>query len=87
MLRKHMKSVIPRDHALWKTWLSNDSLTVPSKCLMRMRMRDSYSEVRTPFYSMAYSFLCNWNADGVQCFPKHDSIPTRRGEKEYVALP
>lgn len=49
MLRKHMESVIPRDHGLWKAWLASDSLTVPSKCLMRMRMRDSYSEVRVFF--------------------------------------
>lgn len=45
ILRRHMEAVIPLDHGLRKAWFSVESKTVPSKCLMRMRMRDSYREV------------------------------------------
>jgi len=45
MLRQHMEAVIPVDHALKRMWLNPDSKLVPSKCLLRMRMRDSYREV------------------------------------------
>lgn len=45
MLRKHMGCVIPEDHPVWKVWMDPTSTTVESKCLMRMRMRDSYRDV------------------------------------------
>ncbi|KAG5642424.1 hypothetical protein DXG03_002798 [Asterophora parasitica] len=44
MLRTHMDATIPENHELRKIWLSPDSKLLPSKCLMRMRMRDSYRE-------------------------------------------
>ncbi|KAF8633234.1 hypothetical protein AX15_001463 [Amanita polypyramis BW_CC] len=45
LLRKHLKEVIPIGHALKKAWLDPAITEVPSKCLMRMRMRDSYRDV------------------------------------------
>ncbi|KAG5721095.1 hypothetical protein E4T56_gene7532, partial [Termitomyces sp. T112] len=42
MLREHMGAAIPDDHHLRELWLSPNSKLLPSKCLMRMRMRDSY---------------------------------------------
>ncbi|KAG6888931.1 hypothetical protein C0995_004944 [Termitomyces sp. Mi166 len=53
MLRQHMGTTIPDDHHLRKLWLNPDSKILPSKCLMRMRMRDSYREmVYTPVPNM-----------------------------------
>ncbi|PPQ77137.1 hypothetical protein CVT25_010831 [Psilocybe cyanescens] len=53
MLRKHMGSVIPVDHPVWKVWMDPSSTTVDSKCLMRMRMRDSYRDmVYSPYPNM-----------------------------------
>ncbi|KAG6813605.1 hypothetical protein H0H92_009222 [Tricholoma furcatifolium] len=46
MLRTHMAASIPSNHDLQQLWLSPDSMLLPSKCLMRMRMRDSYREVK-----------------------------------------
>ncbi|TFK40140.1 IucC family-domain-containing protein [Crucibulum laeve] len=54
MLRDNMERLIPRDHGLWGAWMNSDSITLPSKCLMRMRMRDSYSEVNTLFYTWSH---------------------------------
>ena len=45
LLRKHMTSVIPRDHKLWDLWMDSERRRVDSKCLMRMRMKDSYRDV------------------------------------------
>ncbi|KAG6857213.1 hypothetical protein H0H87_007632 [Tephrocybe sp. NHM501043] len=45
MLREHMGTSIPGDHELRQLWLSPDNKLLPSKCLMRMRMRDSYREM------------------------------------------
>lgn len=45
MLRQHMQAVIPVNHGLQKAWFGSGSKTVPLKCLMRMRMQDSYREV------------------------------------------
>lgn len=45
LLRKHMASVIPRDHKLWDLWMDPERRRVDSKCLMRMRMKDSYRDV------------------------------------------
>ncbi|KAG6837248.1 hypothetical protein H0H93_012643 [Arthromyces matolae] len=53
MLREHMGAAIPEHHELRKIWLAPDSKLLPSKCLMRMRMRDSYREmVYTPIPNM-----------------------------------
>ncbi|KAF8149828.1 IucC family-domain-containing protein [Crassisporium funariophilum] len=53
MLRKHMESIIPRDHQLWEIWMGPASTSVNSKCLMRMRMRDSYRDmVYSPYPNM-----------------------------------
>ena len=46
MLRRHMDAVIPVDHGLRMAWLGSESKTVLTKCLMRMRMQDSYRDVR-----------------------------------------
>ena len=45
ILRKHMSTVVPNAHPLWKLWMSPESRLVESKCLMRMRMQDSYRNV------------------------------------------
>ncbi|KIL58735.1 hypothetical protein M378DRAFT_170193 [Amanita muscaria Koide BX008] len=45
LLRKYMREVIPVGHALENAWLDSSSREVPSKCLMRMRMRDSYRDM------------------------------------------
>ena len=47
LLRKYMREVIPPGHALEREWLDPSSTEVLSKCLMRMRMRDSYRDVST----------------------------------------
>ncbi|KAF9448315.1 hypothetical protein P691DRAFT_669682 [Macrolepiota fuliginosa MF-IS2] len=53
LLRKHMSAVIPRDHKLWDLWLNPERKRVDSKCLMRMRMRDSYRDmVYSPYVNM-----------------------------------
>ncbi|KDR79022.1 hypothetical protein GALMADRAFT_137986 [Galerina marginata CBS 339.88] len=53
MLRQHMKAVIPCDHPVWNVWMNSSSRTVNSKCLMRMRMRDSYRDmVYSPYPNM-----------------------------------
>ncbi|KJA26270.1 hypothetical protein HYPSUDRAFT_36546 [Hypholoma sublateritium FD-334 SS-4] len=53
MLRKHMGTVIPRTHPVWKVWMDPASTNVDSKCLMRMRMRDSYRDmVYSPYPNM-----------------------------------
>jgi siderophore synthetase component len=51
ILRRHMEAVIPADHELRDIWLNSARKEVPSKCLLRMRMRDSYRDVsQSPFY-------------------------------------
>ncbi|CAA7267094.1 unnamed protein product [Cyclocybe aegerita] len=53
MLRKHMAAVIPKDHPVWAVWMDPRSTSVNSKCLMRMRMRDSYRDmVYSPYPNM-----------------------------------
>lgn len=53
LLRKHMASVIPRDHKLWDLWMNPERKRVDSKCLMRMRMKDSYRDmVYSPYVNM-----------------------------------
>lgn len=45
ILRDEMEAVIPKDHIVWKAWMNPERRTVDSKCLMRMRMKDSYRDV------------------------------------------
>ena len=45
MLRSHMASMIPPGHALRALWLDEGSRLVESKCLLRMRMQNSYRDV------------------------------------------
>ncbi|KAF9484378.1 hypothetical protein BDN70DRAFT_903720 [Pholiota conissans] len=53
MLREHMGRVIPKSHPVWNVWMDPKSITVNSKCLMRMRMRDSYRDmVYSPYPNM-----------------------------------
>ncbi|KAJ3572545.1 hypothetical protein NP233_g3007 [Leucocoprinus birnbaumii] len=53
ILRKHMASVIPREHMLWDLWMDPGRKRVDSKCLMRMRMKDSYRDmVYSPYVNM-----------------------------------
>lgn len=47
MLRTHMSAVLPADHELRQIWLNLQNKLLPSKCLMRMRLCDSYREVTT----------------------------------------
>ncbi|PFH53187.1 hypothetical protein AMATHDRAFT_138330 [Amanita thiersii Skay4041] len=44
-LRESMREVIPVGHHLEKAWLDPSRTTILSKCLMRMRMRDSYRDM------------------------------------------
>jgi len=70
LLRKHMEAVIPRDHGLWSAWLDPKSTEVPSKCLMRMRMRDSYSlMVYSPFPNMI-----QYRPQSIEPFPSTDVL-------------
>ena len=46
LLRKHMREIVPIGHALERAWLDSSVTEVPSKCLMRMRMRNSHRDVR-----------------------------------------
>ncbi|KAJ2924638.1 hypothetical protein H1R20_g12449, partial [Candolleomyces eurysporus] len=53
ILRRHMNAAVPTDHPLRKIWLSTESRLVQSKCLMRMRMKDSYRDmVYNPYPNM-----------------------------------
>ena len=81
-----MNAVIPTDHPLRKIWLSTDSGLVQSKCLMRMRMKDSYRDVSP---SCVESFYDNANfiaTDGLQSLPKHDPIPPRNDRWEEAVF-
>lgn len=60
ILRKHMNAVIPRDHKLWDLWMNPERKKVESKCLMRMRMRDSYRDVRESTFSLRNSSPNTW---------------------------
>jgi len=48
MIRERLREVIPRGHALERTWLSeSEAKTVAGKCHMRMRLVGAYRHVRT----------------------------------------
>lgn len=42
IVRKNLRSVIPRNHGLYDAWLSEERKTLPGKCFMRMRMQGMY---------------------------------------------
>ena len=52
-----MASVIPRDHRLWDLWMDPERRRVDSKCLMRMRMKDSYRDVGHVIAALRFSKL------------------------------
>lgn len=66
LLRSHMGSVIPATHPVWKVWMDSTCMEVESKCLMRMRMRDSYRDVSSVFtwrlclVDLQEPFTCRW---------------------------
>lgn len=47
LLRQHLRKVIPVGHALEKAWLDTSATKVLSKCLMKMRLQDTYRVVCT----------------------------------------
>jgi siderophore synthetase component len=57
ILRTHMNSVIPKEHPVRKVWLAPESTSVDSKCLMRMRMRDSYRDVSHVSFKICTGFI------------------------------
>ncbi len=72
MLRRHLKDLIPADHALYKAWLDPSSSVVDGKCLMRMRLQGSYRDVSQPFRIRRNR--SNSLADGVFAIPQFDSV-------------
>ena len=42
VVRKHLTDLVPREHGLYRAWLSPESRTVLSKCFLRMRMAGMY---------------------------------------------
>lgn len=61
ILREHMESVIPCHHRLRKLWLHSDSKFVSSKCLLRMRIRDSYRDMVYSPYPNLIQYDAVWN--------------------------
>lgn len=61
ILREHMESVIPDHHRLRKLWLHSDSKFVSSKCLLRMRIRDSYRDMVYSPYPNLIQYDPVWN--------------------------
>jgi len=45
MVWKYMAEVIPFEHPVWRLWMDPTCKTTDSKCLMRMRMRNSYRDM------------------------------------------
>jgi siderophore synthetase component len=78
ILRKHMSTVVPTAHPLWKLWLSPESKLVESKCLMRMRMQDSYRNV-SPVNGccIVKTRLQTLFIERLQPLSQHVSIPPR----------
>lgn len=42
IVRRHLRAVIPREHALYNAWLAPEKKTFPGKCFMRMRCEGMY---------------------------------------------
>ncbi|KAK7032832.1 IucC family-domain-containing protein [Favolaschia claudopus] len=50
IVRKHLRALIPEDHALYNAWLGPDVKTFPGKCFMRMRCEGMYRfHLHAPF--------------------------------------
>ncbi|KAJ7650717.1 IucC family-domain-containing protein [Roridomyces roridus] len=50
LVRKHLKAVIPAEHALYAAWLSPEKKTFPGKCFLRMRFQGMYRyHLHAPF--------------------------------------
>ncbi|KAF7375204.1 hypothetical protein MSAN_00407000 [Mycena sanguinolenta] len=50
VVRRHLRAVIPREHALYQAWLSPEKKTFPGKCFMRMRCEGMYRfHLHAPF--------------------------------------
>ncbi|KAJ7164010.1 IucC family-domain-containing protein [Mycena crocata] len=50
IVRKHLRAVIPREHALYNAWLAPEKKTFPGKCFMRMRCEGMYRfHLHAPF--------------------------------------
>ncbi|KAJ6630971.1 IucC family-domain-containing protein [Mycena sp. CBHHK59/15] len=50
IVRKHLMTTIPREHALYDAWLSPEKKTFPGKCFMRMRCEGMYRfHLHAPF--------------------------------------
>lgn len=46
VVRRHLRAIIPREHALYDAWLAPEKKTFPGKCFMRMRCEGMYRFVR-----------------------------------------
>nr|GAT50190.1 predicted protein [Mycena chlorophos] len=50
LVRKHLRTIIPKDHSLYVAWLSPERKTFPGKCFMRMRFQGMYRfHLHAPF--------------------------------------
>ncbi|KAJ6570145.1 hypothetical protein DFH09DRAFT_1154136 [Mycena vulgaris] len=50
LVRRHLRAVIPREHALYNAWLAPEKKTFPGKCFMRMRCEGMYRfHLHAPF--------------------------------------
>ncbi|KAF9524859.1 IucC family-domain-containing protein [Crepidotus variabilis] len=60
IVRQELKKNIPRDHALYNSWLSAESKTFPGKCFMRMRMASMYRHhLHSPFPNLIHYRGCD----------------------------
>ncbi|KAJ7510428.1 IucC family-domain-containing protein [Mycena galericulata] len=50
LVRRHLRAIIPREHALYSAWLAPENKTFPGKCFMRMRCEGMYRfHLHAPF--------------------------------------
>ncbi|KAJ7086117.1 IucC family-domain-containing protein [Mycena belliarum] len=50
LVRRHLRAIIPREHALYDAWLAPEKKTFPGKCFMRMRCEGMYRfHLHAPF--------------------------------------
>jgi hypothetical protein len=45
MVRKHLTTMIPKNHPLWTVWMCQPE--IPGKCLMQMKIDELYRDVST----------------------------------------
>ncbi|KAF8626421.1 hypothetical protein AX17_006587 [Amanita inopinata Kibby_2008] len=61
IIRKYLMDCIPQDHALYASWLSAESKTLPSKCFLRMRMAGMYRfHLHSPVPNLIHYHGCNF---------------------------